>query len=60
MHGLRQLEIFKILNLCSCRHFFKHPMGRLIAGTCYELCYVYHNNDSGIMVKYVTVTSNLL
>jgi hypothetical protein len=32
----------------------------LIAGTGYQLCYVYHNNDSGIVVEYITGTSNLL
>jgi hypothetical protein len=31
-----------------------------IAGTGYQLRYVYYNNDSGIVVKYITGTSNLL
>jgi hypothetical protein len=29
-------------------------------GTGYQLRYVYHNNDSGIVVEYITGTSNLL
>jgi hypothetical protein len=31
-----------------------------IAGTGYQLCYVYYNNDSGIVVEYIIDTSNLL
>jgi hypothetical protein len=27
-------------------------------GTGYQLRYVYHNNDSGIVVEYITGTSN--
>jgi hypothetical protein len=29
-----------------------------IYGTGYQLRYVYHNNDSGIMVEYITCTLN--
>jgi hypothetical protein len=31
-----------------------------IYGTGYQLCYVYHNNDSGIVVEYITGISNSL
>jgi hypothetical protein len=31
-----------------------------IAGTGYQLCYVYHNNNFVIIVEYITDTSNLL
>jgi hypothetical protein len=31
-----------------------------VYGTGYQLRYVYHNNDSGIAVEYITGTSNLI
>jgi hypothetical protein len=31
-----------------------------IAGTGYQLCDVYHNNDVGIVMEYITSTLNLL
>jgi hypothetical protein len=39
--------------------YLNHPYCN-IYGTGYQLCYVYHNNDSGIMVEYIMGTMNLL